>query len=106
MKILNFFLENPKQEFSETGVRKKTKLARATVNKWLKILSSLNLLIQTTKGRMKIYKVDLEFAVTRQLKILFNIVKLLPHLKDIKNVQIFLYGRKTRERHLRCYQKH
>jgi predicted nucleotidyltransferase len=96
MELLNFFLEYSKQEFSETEVRKKTKLARATVNKWLKILLNLNLLTQTTKGKMKIYKANTEFVVTRQLKILLNIVKLLPHIGDIKNVQIYLYGSAAR----------
>ena len=96
MKILGFFLENIKQEFSETEVRKRTKLARATVNKWLKVLSSYNLLIQKTKGKMKIYRANTEFVVTRQLKILFNLVKLVPYLQEIENVQIYLYGSAAR----------
>lgn len=96
MQLLSFFLEHSKQEFSETEVRKKTKLARATVNKWLKTLLNLNLLTQTTKGKMKIYKPNTEFIITKQLKILLNIVKLLPHLEGIKNVQIYLYGSTAR----------
>ena len=96
IKILKFFFEKPKQEFNETEVRKKTKLARATVNKWLKILLNYNLLTQTTKGKMKIYKANTEFVLTRQLKILLNIVKLLPHLRDTKNVQVYLYGSAAR----------
>jgi predicted nucleotidyltransferase len=96
MKLLTFFLEKPNQEFSETEVRKKTVLARATTSKWLKILTSSKFLNQKTKGRMKIYRANLEFVVTRQLKVLFNIIKLFPYIENIKNAQVYLYGSAAR----------
>jgi predicted nucleotidyltransferase len=95
--ILNFFLENPSREFYETQIREKLKLARASVNKWLKHLVKANLLIVSQNGRMKVYKLNSDNFISKQLKILKNLCNFLPELEALKNkYEIYLYGSSAR----------
>ncbi|MEM5790533.1 MAG: nucleotidyltransferase domain-containing protein [Candidatus Aenigmatarchaeota archaeon] len=92
MKIFIFFSENPSLEFSETEVRKKLKLSRGSTNKWLNLLLKYKILTMQVKGRMNLYKLNIESPLVKQLRILFNISKIFPLLDGVKNVQIYLYG--------------
>lgn len=96
IKILIFFLESPSCEFSETEVRTKLQLARASVNKWLNILFNCRILQQSVKGRTNLYKLNSSFPVVKQFKVLINIIKLLPSFTGLKNTQVFLYGSTAR----------
>ncbi len=92
MKIFSFFSENPSLEFSETEVRKKLKLSRGSTNKWLNLLSKHKILSVQVKGRMNLYKLNIESPIVKQFRILLNISKIFPLLSEVKNVQIYLYG--------------
>jgi len=95
--ILNFFLENPSKEFYETEVRENLKLARASVNKWLKYLVKKNILIVFQKGRMKVYRLDLDNPINKQLKILKNLCDILPGLEALRGTrEVYLYGSSAR----------
>lgn len=96
VKILIFFLENPSYEFSETEVRTKLQLARASVNKWLNALFNYKILQQLIRGRMNLYRLNLNSPVVKQFKVLINIIKLLPSFTSSKNTQVFLYGSTAR----------
>lgn len=95
--ILDFFLRNPSKEFYETQIREKLKLARASVNKWLKYLIKADILLLSHKGRMNIYKFNQENPINKQLKILKNLCDLLHKLGALKGkYEVYLYGSSAR----------
>ncbi|MBU5537401.1 MAG: nucleotidyltransferase domain-containing protein [Candidatus Aenigmatarchaeota archaeon] len=94
--ILVFFLENPTSHYSETDVRIKLKLARANTNMRLRILFNLKLLNKITRGRMDLYKLNLDSPVAKQFKILINLSKLFQTISKLENVRVFLYGSTAR----------
>lgn len=96
LKILVFFLENPSHEFSETEVRTKLQLARASTNKWINVLFNCEILQQSVRGRMNLYKLNFNSTVVKHFKILINIIKLLPAFTSLKSIQVFLYGSAAR----------
>jgi len=97
IKILNFFFEED-NEVSQTKIRNKIKIAKATLIKWLNYLEKNNLIQARTEGVSKLYKLKKESVILKQFKILKNIIELqeLKNLKINYNIKIFLYGSKAR----------
>lgn len=97
IKIINFLLEE-NNEVSQTKIRNKIKIAKATLIKWLNYLEKNNLVYARTEGVSKLYKLKKESIILKQFKILKNIIELqeLTNLKNNYNIKIFLYGSKAR----------
>jgi predicted nucleotidyltransferase len=97
VKILLFFMENPKSTFSEKEVRKRLKIARGSVIKWLQVFVNKGFLFKTQGGKLNIYSLNSENPIVKQLKILNTISKLLPNFEAFKNeAEIYLYGSASR----------
>ena len=91
-KLIEFFLDNPTGKFYEREIQKKTKLSKMSVNKWLKKLVEVGLIIRIRQGRLNIHQLNQINPIVKVLKIFKIIDSVYPHLRRIGNTQISLYG--------------
>lgn len=98
LELLLFFSRNPAQDFSYTSVRKKTKLAKATLTKWLKFLLNNNFIKMEKIGTTKLYSLNKDSIIIKYFKILDNIatLKILEETANKFNCDIYLYGSLSR----------
>ncbi len=98
MQLLNFFLENPSQEYTYTSIRKQTKFSKATLTKWLLFLTKENLINLKPIGRNKIYTLQKDSCIVKQLKILQSLQELIFFNKiALENqLEIYLFGSAAR----------
>ena len=76
MSVLEFFLTDPMKEYYGREVSRKTSVSVGSANKILKLLTELDFLTQERKGKMLIYKLNLNEPSVKQFKILINIFSL------------------------------
>jgi predicted nucleotidyltransferase len=93
-KILSFLIKNPDKEYFDRQISKLTGVSRAGTNFALRDLVKEGLIVREKKGRMYFYKALSNDAFIKYLKILQNIVTLLPLIKKFKkySLKIVLYG--------------
>ncbi len=98
MKALIFFIRNPSQKISYTSLRNKIKMAKATLSKNISLLLKDNFITRESVGLNKIYKLNKDSMLVKQLKITDNLFI----LKDIckpfgkYDVEVYLYGSAAR----------
>ncbi len=98
LRILLFFLNNPTGKFSQTELRKRIKLAKATATKWLKYLEDCNLVIVEKVGLIKLYRLNRDITVIKYFKILYNL-SIIAEIREIAskfNCRAYLYGSAAR----------
>lgn len=96
-RVLKFFLNNSRGEFYEKEIQRKTAAARASVRKWLRVLEDFRFLSVSMKGRLKLYRLNRENPLVKQLKVLNTINWLLPKLEAFRSqVELYLYGSASR----------
>lgn len=98
VNILTFFLEKPKTKLNQKELKQKLKLAKATATKWLKVLEKQNFIKVEKIGVTKLYTLNRENPIIKQLKRL-NTLSNLIKIKDITdkfNVKVYLYGSAAR----------
>ena len=92
INILSFLIESD-EELSQTKIRNKIKMSKATLIKWLKYLEKNNFVSIKIEGVSKLYKLNKENTILKQFKILNNIIKIQELNNLIKNnIKIYLYG--------------
>ena len=92
INILSFLIESD-EELSQTKIRNKIKMSKATLIKWLKYLEKNNFVNIKIEGVSKLYKLNKENTILKQFKILNNIIKIQELNNLIKNnIKIYLYG--------------
>lgn len=93
-KALKFLATHPAQEFMEREVQEATGMSKAGVNQSLRALALDGLVEVEKKGRLALYRVDLNNPLIRQIKVLANIMEIGPLVNSIKKVseKIVLYG--------------
>ena len=98
VKLLIFLVENSSKELSYTFIRKKTKLAKATLTKWLNYLLKINFIFVRSVGTTKLYKLNKENYLIKQLKIMINLNKLsfFVNLSRRYNFEAYLFGSAAR----------
>ncbi len=98
LKILSFFLRNPTKKVSYTNLRKTLKIAKASLTKHLKLLLKAEFIKVEIVGLNKIYELNRENVVVKQLKILDNLLILsdIKTLCDKHEIEIYLYGSTAR----------
>ncbi len=98
LSLLLYLLSHPTQELSYTQLRTKTKLAKATLTKWLNYLHKESLVYLREIGRNKLYRLNRDYYLTKQLKILINLSTLEPLLSASKKhkIQFYLFGSAAR----------
>lgn len=98
LRILLFFLSNPTGKFSQTELRKRIKLAKATATKWLKYLEDCNLVIVEKVSLIKLYRLNREITVIKYFKILYNL-SIIAEIREIAykfDCKAYLYGSAAR----------
>lgn len=98
LHLLKFFVESPGQEFYQNEVVKMSGLAPNTVINWLKLLASHGLLNVNWKGGLKIYRLNKENPVVKQLKILLNVATVYDAVKSFagQDFELYLFGSAAR----------
>ena len=96
--ILQYFVRNPLSRITYTNLRNKLKIAKATITKHLNFLLENEFIKVEKIGLNKIYFLNTENFIVKQLKILDNLL-LLNEIKILGKkyeVEIFLYGSAAR----------
>lgn len=98
MRIIDYFIKNPSKEVSQTEIRHSTKMAKATLINNLAKLERKSIVIVKSIGRLKLYKLNNDNMVAKQLKIIQTLCRLeeLTSFLRNKNVKVFLYGSAAR----------
>ena len=98
IKLLKFFLRNPSVKISQTDLRRKIKIAKATVIKWSDFLLKEDLLKVDRVGVTKLLQLNKEHLINKQLKILDNLIALRPVVEIGKkyDIKLYLYGSAAR----------
>lgn len=97
-KLLVFFLRHPTLQIHQHELKSRTKLAKVTLIKWLRFLIKQDILKFIKFGRTKVYSLNRENKIVKQLKMLDNIL-ILSDIKNLTlkfNVKSYLYGSAAR----------
>ena len=96
--LLLHFTKYPRTELSYTQIRSKTKLAKATLTKWLATLAAHNIINIKKIGTTKLYRTDKENSFVKQFKILHTIdsLQFLKAIGQKLEVEIYLFGSAAR----------
>lgn len=98
VRLLDFFISNSDEEFSQVKIKEKTELSKATLTKWLAKFEEEGLVKVRKEGVSKLYKLEKNDIIIKYLKIINNLIK----LKEIKNlignykIKVYLYGSAAR----------
>lgn len=96
-RVLRFFLSNPVREFYEKEIQGKVAAARASVRKWLRALEDFGFISVTRRGRLKLYKLNRENPIVKQLKILSTMSWLVPKFEAFRGQgELYFYGSASR----------
>jgi len=90
-RLIEFFLENPTSEFTQSTLIKKLKLSKVSVSRWLKQLLKNEIIKKNIDGIRIGYKLNEGNPIVKQLKVLRTISMLYPLFRD-RNEEIFIFG--------------
>jgi predicted nucleotidyltransferase len=98
LKILSFLVDNPDKEFLGSEIQKATSSSRAGVYFALKQLVDQGYALRTQKGRFHLYRAAYRDPVTKQFKILRNIILLETAVTKLQSIskKIILFGSASR----------
>lgn len=93
-KILSFLIQNPDQEYFDREISELTGVSRAGTNFSLRDLAEAGLILREKRGRMNFYKAPANNILIKYLKIIQNIVSLIPLIEKLQkySLRIVLYG--------------
>jgi predicted nucleotidyltransferase len=94
LRVLYVFHEKPMQELHEREVVRRAGISKGSANTILRKLSEIDVLTRDKRGRMVFYSLNMENAVARQFKVLFNVYSLNELVNEIKQYckKIILFG--------------
>ncbi len=93
-KIIEYLIKKPGYKFLSKEIQIATRISKAGANFALLDLVKTRLINREKKGNVYLYTIDDEHPVVKQLKILQNIIDLIPLLHRMKHKanKIILYG--------------
>ena len=86
LRILRVLIRNPKKEFYQREISKLAKVSLGATNYTIKELSSFSIVKERKVGRMCFYKINNKHPIVYYLKILLNIIDLLPLVVQLKSL--------------------
>lgn len=94
LKILCFLGRRYRGEYHTRELVRQLKIGLGSASRYLKILEKEKLVIKEEKGKLSIYKANMENSLLRELKVVFTLLEIDELIKDLKNVssQIILFG--------------
>ena len=98
MKILNYFLDNPSSEASQTEIRNKINLSKATAVKWMDFLVKNQFIDKKVIGVTNLYKLNQNNIINKELKRLLNLIKIrkIETIRKNFDCEVYLYGSSAR----------
>jgi predicted nucleotidyltransferase len=94
-KIIEFFIDNPSAEQSQTYIIERLGIAKLSAIKWLRYLEKNKLILIRQVGRTNLYRLNKESTIVKQTKVLYTLAKLVPKLPNVE-ADIYLYGSASR----------
>lgn len=97
-KLLSVFLFKPAVQIHQNEVIRMSGLSKNTVMKLLSLFTSEGLLKESRKGNLKLFTLEEDHPVVKQLKALINVSELCAILKDFsgKGFEAYLFGSAAR----------
>ncbi len=95
-RIVSFFIQNPSHEFSQVSIVKQLKITKVSASKWLKLIERYGVTRKKYAGRTHLYSLNRDNPVVKQIKILYNVSRLIPELSSIRYSEIYLFGSASR----------
>lgn len=94
MKALRFLCRNPGSAYYEREIARKAGISAGSANKVLKELASFDLVTAESKGNLRLYSIDLDNPLARQIKVMFSIEEIYALVKRIRDhsERIVLFG--------------
>jgi predicted nucleotidyltransferase len=98
LEIMNLFLKNPTREIYSAKIQRETKLSKKVIFDVVREIERFGLITAKQVGRIKMYNLNRDNPIVKQLKILLTISYLLPALRKLKEKeqQVFLFGSAAR----------
>ncbi|MTK64813.1 MAG: hypothetical protein F8N15_09920 [Methanobacterium sp.] len=94
LKILCFLGRQYREEYHTREIVRKIDISLGSASRSLNELEKEKLVIKDEKGKLSMYKANMENPILRELKILFTLFEIEELIKDLKLIsnQIILYG--------------
>jgi len=97
-RVLDFFLDNPGEEFVGKDLEGKIEISRSGIYYALKELTNGGFLCQYAKGGISFYSLNYNNPVVKRLKVLKTVIEIQPLLEKLKKLssRIVLFGSSSR----------
>jgi len=94
LKIICFLGRRYREEYHTRELVRQLKIGLGSASRYLKILEKEGLVIKEEKGKLSIYKANMENSLLKELKVVFTLLEIDEMIKDLKSVsnQIILFG--------------
>jgi len=94
LKIICFLGRRYREEYHTRELVRQLKIGLGSASRYLKILEKEGLVIKEEKGKLGIYKANMENLLLKELKVVFTLLEIDEMIKDLKSVsnQIILFG--------------
>jgi predicted nucleotidyltransferase len=98
MRVLHIFLSRPSVERYQSEAVKESGLSYVTATKCLDLLLKNDMLTDTWKGGLRIYRLNKESLAVKQMKILLSSTTINDAIKDFTSpdFEVFIYGSMAR----------
>jgi len=100
LKTLYTLASDPMRSFYQREVAKEALVSVGSANRILPIFVKQGLVTRETKGKVFLYRYNIDDAVARQLKTLFNVLEMKELVDDLKPIamRVILFGSSSRGR--------
>lgn len=94
LKIICFLGRRYREEYHTRELVRRLKIGLGSASRYLRILENEGLVLKKEKGKLTIYKANMESPLLKELKIVFTLMEIDAMIKDLKNIssQIILFG--------------
>jgi len=94
LKILCFLGRKYREGYHTRELARTLNIGLGSASKYLKILEKEELVLKEERGKMSIYRANMENPLLKELKVLFNLLDIDEMIKDLRKAssQIILFG--------------
>lgn len=94
LKILCFLGRRYREGYHTRGLVRRLEIGLGSASRYLGILEKEELVIKEAKGKLSIYKANMENPLLKELKVVFTIMEIDEMIKDLRKVssQLILFG--------------
>ncbi len=94
LKIICFLGRRYREEYHTRELVRRLEIGLGSASRYLRILEEGELVIKEEKGKLNIYRANMESPLLKELKVVFTLMEIDEMIKDLRNVsaQIILFG--------------